>query len=193
MFDNYADATAAVEALETAGVPHADISLMANERHRDAAGVAHTAAGDEAVKGAEGGAIVGAAGGLLAGLGIVAIPGLGPVVAAGWLVSTLAGLVGGAAVGAAAGGVVGAMTKAGVPEEDAHVYAEGVRRGGSVVSAQVADAQLADARRILKSDRTVDVAARRDAYRAEGWTKFDEKAPAYESESTRERELLDRP
>ena len=128
MFDNYADANSAVNDLEAAGVPHADISLIANERHREHAGVDDGAAGREAAKGAEGGAVVGAAGGLLAGLGMVAIPGLGPVVAAGWLVSTVAGLVGGAAVGAAAGGVVGAMTKAGVPEEDAHVYAESVRR-----------------------------------------------------------------
>jgi hypothetical protein len=54
-----------------------------------------------------------------------------PRAAAGWLAAT--------AVGAATGGVVGALTQAGVSEEDAHVYAEGVRRGGTLVSARVAD------------------------------------------------------
>ncbi len=56
----------------------------------------------------------------------MAIPGLGPVVAAGWLVSTAAlGVVGGMT-----GGIIGALTRSGVDEDDAHAYAEGVRRGG---------------------------------------------------------------
>ena len=63
----------------------------------------------------------------------MAIPGVGPVVAAGWLVSTLAG----AAAGAATGGVLGALTQAGISDDDAQVYAEGLRRGGAVVSARV--------------------------------------------------------
>jgi len=82
------------------------------------------------------GATVGGVAGLLAGLGIMAIPGVGPVVAAGWLVSTLAG----AAAGGVTGGVLGALTQAGVSKEDAEVYAEGLRRGGAVVSARVAAA-----------------------------------------------------
>jgi len=51
------------------------------------------------------------------------------VVAAGWLVATAAGAVVGAAAGGAAGGIVGALTNSGVPERQANVYAEGVRRG----------------------------------------------------------------
>jgi hypothetical protein len=82
------------------------------------------------------GAAVGGTAGLLAGLGLMAIPGVGPVVAAGWLVSTLAG----AAAGGVAGSVVGALTQAGISKEDADIYAEGLRRGGAVVSARVTDA-----------------------------------------------------
>ena len=41
---------------------------------------------------------------------------------------------------------------------------------------------VAEARRILANDRTVDVSARREAYRAEGWKEFDENAPADEVE-----------
>ena len=69
----------------------------------------------------------------------MAIPGVGPVVAAGWLASTLAG----AAAGAATGGALGALTQAGISDDDAHVYAEGLRRGGAVVSARVADQDAA--------------------------------------------------
>ena len=72
---------------------------------------------------------------------MMAIPGVGPVVAAGWLVSTLAG----AAAGGVAGSVVGALTQAGVSKEDADIYAEGLRRGGAVVSARVPDADAVTA------------------------------------------------
>jgi len=54
-------------------------------------------------------------------------------------VSTLAG----AEAGAATGSVVGALTQAGVSNDDAQVYAEGLRRGGAVVSARVDDKDAA--------------------------------------------------
>ncbi len=182
LFDNYDDARRAVQDLEAAGVPHRDISLVANNAH----GVhttngdrAATAAGDDAGAGAGLGATIGGVGGLLAGLGMLAIPGLGPVVAAGWLASTAAGAIGGALVGGAAGGLVGALTHAGVPEDDAQIYAEGVRRGGTLVTAKVQDTLIPTARAVLTDQSTVDVATRRDAYHAQGWSRFDAAAPAY--------------
>ncbi len=181
LFDRYDDAKRAVEDLETAGVPHGDISLVASDAHGEHAAMANKA-GEDAGKGASIGAAVGGVGGLLAGLGLLAIPGLGPVVAAGWLASTLVGAVGGGVIGGAAGGLVGALTKAGVPEEDAHVYAEGVRRGGTLVSAKVSDELVPTARSILSHDRTVDVATRRQVYEGEGWSKFDETTSPYTPE-----------
>ena len=104
-------------------------------------------------KGAGIGGALGGGAGLLAGLGLLAIPGLGPVVAAGWLASTAVG----AAAGAAAGGIVGALVDAGEPEEHANVYSESVRRGGTLVTARVADQDAArDPRnsRSLQADRS---------------------------------------
>ena len=122
-------ASPAVQRLEAAGVPHSEISIVANNSDgwfssdkkvdRDRDGVDDRAEGAGA--GAGIGAGIGGTAGLLAGLGLLAIPGLGPVVAAGWLAATAVG----AAAGAATGGVVGALTQAGVSEEDAHMYAEG--------------------------------------------------------------------
>jgi len=185
LFDNFADAERAVRDLEQAGVPHGDISIVGNDPdRRDLPSYdngADTTTGNVAADtqtGAGLGATVGGVGGLLAGLGMLAIPGLGPVVAAGWLASTVAGALGGAVVGGAAGGLVGALTHAGVPENDAHVYAEGVRRGGSLVTAKVDDALIPEASAILANDRSVDVEARRGAYQNEGWNRFDESAPA---------------
>ena len=81
LYDTYSQASAAVNALEAAGVPHSDISIVANNSdnwHRDdRASDAGTGAG----AGAGAGAAVGGVGGLLTGLGIMAIPGVGPVTA----------------------------------------------------------------------------------------------------------------
>jgi hypothetical protein len=204
LFDNYSVALQAVRDLETAGVPHADISIVANNADgwyatasdtsaprvgtaarldRNANGVDDRAEGSG--EGAGIGAVVGGGAGLLAGLGLLAIPGLGPVVAAGWLASTALG----AAVGGAAGGLIGALTSAGVSKEDAHIYAEGIRRGGTLVTARVPDAERPKCEAIL--DRaSVNLHARGAAYRKAGWKEFDAQAMPYTADQVRrEREL----
>lgn len=185
MFDTFADAERAATELERLGVPHSDISLIGRDEKRvDREPMSfertpeegHSEAARDAGKGAGAGAVVGGAGGLLAGLGMFAIPGIGPVVGAGWLTATLIGAAAGAAVGGAAGGIVGALTKAGVPEDEANVYAEGVRRGGTIVSARVDDSQAAEAEAALDRFNAVTAADRAATYRQEGWTRFDETA-----------------
>jgi hypothetical protein len=190
LFDRYMDAAAAVRELEAAGIPHADISIVANNIVPvDRDDRTYTAAGD-AGKGAGVGAAVGGGAGLLTGLGLMAIPGVGPVVAAGWLIATAVGAAAGAAAGGAVGGMIGALTASGVSEDDANVYAEGVRRGGTLVTAHVDDQRVSQAREILQRSRSVDLAARRNAYRDAGWSRFDEAAPAYTDEQVRrERQL----
>ena len=181
LFDTYDDANDAVGELVATGVPRDDISIVANNAtgwHKDE----ETEAGEDAATGAGVGAVIGGAGGLATGLGLMAIPGVGPVVAAGWLAATAVGAVGGAVVGGAAGGIIGAMTNAGVPEDDAHVYAEGVRRGGTMVTARVEDNLAPDAEQILKQYNSVDVAGRRNEYEAGGWTGFDPNADVYTGE-----------
>ena len=193
LFDNFADAQHAVIELERMGVPNGDISLVAHksDAHSRTADVreprsftaGEASAVDAGIGGAAGGAI-GAAGGALAGLGLVAIPGLGPVVAAGWLVATAVGAVVGGVVGAGACGLIGALTNAGVSEQEAHVYAEAVRRGGTLVSAKVADDKLLQAEEALRYTHYVDVAARGAAYRLDGWSGFDAAAQPYDQRET---------
>jgi hypothetical protein len=186
LFDNYEDAEGTVRDLEQAGISHEQISIVANgsvagERVKEG-----NEAGPGAGAGAAVGAVVGGVGGVLAGLGMLAIPGVGPVVAAGWLVATAVGAVGGAAVGGAGGGLIGAMVGNGVPEQDAHVYAEGVRRGGTLVTVKVEEAMVPTAEAILQKHREVDPRSRGQAYRAGGWNRFDENAPAYTPEQLAE-------
>ena len=190
LYDNYADAQRAVARLESAGVPHSDISIVANNsdnwfsgdrKDRDRDGVDDRA--ESAGKGAGIGAGIGGAAGLLAGLGLLAIPGLGPVVAAGWRASTAVGAAAGAAT------VLGALTEAGISKEDAHAYAEGVRRGGTLVSARVADA---DRTRLdgLLNESAVNLRDRTALWQKSGWQSFDPVAEPYGTdEIRREREL----
>ncbi|CAN7767624.1 MULTISPECIES: general stress protein [Ensifer] len=179
LFDTYDQASEAVRALKAAGIPDDDISMVASNgegRYKvdDTEGAAEGAG-----TGAGIGAAVGGAGGLLTGLGLMAIPGVGPVVAAGWLAATAAGAAAGAVAGGAVGGIIGALTDSGVPEEDAHVYAEGVRRGGTLVTARVADSEAAEAEAILRRSNWVDLEERRSSYREQGWNRFDETLDPY--------------
>ncbi len=185
LFDNRSEAEAAVRDLESIGVAEDDLSLVAGRtsaedtrafaRHdHDLDGDNDTAEG--AGKGAATGGLIGGGAGLLAGLGLLAIPGLGPVVAAGWLASTAVGAAVGAVAGGATGGLLGALKDAGVPEGDAHVFAEGVRRGSTLVSARVEQTDVARAEAVLNGHSGVDAVTRGAVYRGEGWTSFDERA-----------------
>jgi len=112
-------------------------------------------------------------------LGALAIPGVGPIVAAGWLVATLTG----AGVGAAAGGLVGSLTGAGVSEADAQVHAEGVRRGGTLVTVRADEAQAGRIETVLDGRTPVNLATRRTEYETEGWANFNPSAVPYTAES----------
>lgn len=170
LFDTYDHAESAVRSLKDAGIASEDISIVAN----NASGTVHKHDEDEGGGGAATGAGLGVATGggigLLAGLGALAIPGIGPVVAGGWLLTTAVG----AAIGLASGSIIGALLKAGVSEDDAHVYAEGIRRGGTLVTGRVDEARAEAANAILRNSNGVDIATRRSEYASEGWDKFDE-------------------
>jgi hypothetical protein len=181
LFDRSEDASTAVSQLESAGVPHHDISLIAN--NADGRHLADNDAADGAGKGAATGGLVGGGAGLVAGLGMLAIPGLGPVVAAGWLVSTAVGAIVGAAAGGTAGGLLGALKEAGHTDEEAHVYAEGLRRGGTLVSVRCESGDhRAIAERVLNGVGGVDAATRGADYRAAGWERFDDTAEPYNAD-----------
>ena len=177
LFDTYEHAASAVRAVRDAGIDSADISVVAN----NVAGDIDTDldAEEGAAAGAGVGAVAGGGAGLLAGLGALAIPGIGPVVAGGWLLATAIGALAGAAVGGAAGGLLGALANAGVPEEQAHVYAEGVRRGGTLVSVRADETRADSIAAILRHADGVDIDARRADYLAEGW-------PAYSADQIRD-------
>jgi hypothetical protein len=127
----YDDAADTVRDLEAAGIPHDDISLMANnaDNRYVTADTTASKAGAGAGTGASIGTVIGGGAGLLAGSACWPFPGRS---GRGRGLAGLhpRGCGGGCRCGAASGGVIGAMTEAGVSPDHAQVYAEGVRRGG---------------------------------------------------------------
>ena len=195
LYENYSEAQSAVARLQAAGIPISDISIVANNsegwfsndgKHkvdRDRDGVDDRAEG--AGTGAGIGAGLGGTAGLLAGLGLLAIPGLGPVVAAGWLAATAAG----AAAGAATGGIIGALTQAGLNNDDAHAYAEGIRRGGTLVTARVPDEDRSYLEGLLDQS-AINLAQRRTAWQKSGWKSFDPASTPLTADEVRKERTL---
>ncbi len=171
VYDTYPQAEQAVLNLEEIGVPAADISLLSNKnisgQHASVVETSVTQA-SATESGAGIGATLGGGAGLLAGLGVISIPGLGPVVAAGWLASTALGAV----AGSVTGGIIGALVDSGTSEQDANVYSEAVRRGGTLVTVNTeSHSDKIDA--VLDGYQPINAAQRRREYEDAGWTKFD--------------------
>jgi len=187
LFDNSSDARAALQELRDAGFSGDDISMVANNSRGDYGDVATARDGTKSEAeegagfGATGGAVLGGLGGLLVGLGALAIPGIGPVVAAGTLATTLGTTALGAGIGAAAGGLTGALVGAGIPEEDANIYAEGVRRGDTLITVRADDdVEAQRAADIMNNNNVVDIDDRGEEFRTGGWARFDESAGPYD-------------
>lgn len=207
LFDTHTEALTAVNRLQESGINESAISIVSNNaddwhgKHhsaghdsgplggRDGDGDGENDAAEGASKGATTGGLLGGGAGLLAGLGMLAIPGLGPVVAAGWLASTAVGAAVGALAGGATGGLLGALKDAGHTDDEAHVYLEGVRRGGTLVSVRTDDSDRERIENLLSTGRGVDAATRGQAYRESGWTEFRSDADPYTSDQiARERQ-----
>jgi len=180
LYDSYEDGHAAAAELTAAGIGEGKISLLANnlEGRNNPTAKQGTDAQPGAEAGMGFGAVLGAGIGVMAGLGVLAVPGVGPVIATGWLTSAIIGAIGGGVVAGTAGGLIGALIGNGMLEEEANVLAEGVRRGGTLVTVLVEPKQQAQAERIMRSHHMLDTKLIAHGLKQEGWTKFDENAPA---------------
>ncbi len=198
LYDSFDDAQSTVRDLRDSGFRSEDVSMIARDTtgeytryfENQNKGIANDAAADQNVAdgtaaGAGIGAVVGGLGGLLVGLGALAIPGIGPVLAAGPLVAALAG----AGIGAVTGGIIGALVDLGITEEHAHYYAEGVRRGGTLVVVRTDDMLADQAMTIMNRHNPVDIGERMKTWRADNWTGFnpqDEPLPDEKMEFNRD-------
>ena len=75
-------------------------------------------------------------------------------------------------------GIWDTIKNAVVPHADRHTYDEGLRRGGFLLTAQVADEKTAAAVAALNEANTIDLDARAEEWRADGWDYADDTAYA---------------
>jgi uncharacterized protein (TIGR02271 family) len=66
--------------------------------------------------------------------------------------------------------LIGALVDTGLSENEAHAYAEGIRRGGTLVSARVEESLLDTAVAILDDEGTVNMGEREEQWRSAGWS-----------------------
>jgi hypothetical protein len=158
LIENSSEAQKAVEELLKSGFDRKDIGVISSDILREASA---------AVTGASKGMVIGGLAGMLLAATSLAIPGIGPVLVAGPALTLLAGTT----VGAIAGGLIGGLKSRGVPEEDAHFFAEGVRRGGTLITVVARTDELAErAVEIMKRHGAMDMSQRAADWKKQGWS-----------------------
>jgi hypothetical protein len=178
LYDHFSDARAAVADIMQAGVSGGAIALLANDSNGDHPGLTINPAyareqfDEDSQKQpsfitlGEVGIGIGGVLGFLANISPIAIPGIAglPV----WMP-----LVGGAVLGGIIGAVIGVVTAHGVSGADTELYAEGLKRGGTLVTAKVDDTMAAKTGELLKKHSAAKVEERAEDWTAEGWVSLD--------------------
>lgn len=172
IYDDIVVARQVVEDLVNADFARSSISLITNDANNQYSRYLDKdyAPREDAVTAGEGarfGSVVGALTGLLVGVAALMIPGIGLAIVAGPIVGAVTGMV----AGAVTGGIAGALVKSGVPEDEAPYYAEGIRRGGTLVSIETSDTLLAQD--IMNRNGATNIHERSNLWRQAGWKGFD--------------------
>lgn len=138
LFSDKESSESAYKSLRDRGYSDDEINVLMSDKTRDAYygddnDDVTTELGSKAAEGTGiGGAVGGTLGAIIAGIAAIGtnlvLPGVGLVV---W--GPLAAALAGAGAGGLTGGIVGALIGAGIPEERAKVYEEGVKNGGTVL------------------------------------------------------------
>jgi hypothetical protein len=162
LFERYEDANQALNALNEMGYDSGDISVVAPknaipERLAEDPGYKKTVKDETAATGA----IFGGLAGLLLGVGVLFLPGIGPILSAGAIGTVLGSTAVGAGIGAATGGLRGALSEMGVPDVEATVYEEEVKKGGILVTVMDEGPRIEEIRSIFQQFHAVDLNTRR--------------------------------
>ena len=158
VFDTRIEAETALRKLEHAGFTQKEITLLVTEETRGKHfGIKENTQAEAGA--ATGAALGGVAGAILLGLasaGTLLVPGLNLVVS-GALVGGLMGL----GAGAATGGLVGTLVGLGIPEHEAKLYEDSVRKGSILIAVESKDDDTAGRiKTILKEANAHDVTSR---------------------------------
>jgi uncharacterized membrane protein len=161
VFERYEQADGALKELNEMGFGRDEISVVAPEEKvrgklsRDNQTAAQTATT---------GAIFGGLAGLLIGVGTIVAPGVGTVLTAGALATALGTTAAGAGIGAAAGGIRGSLREMKVPEADAKILEEGIRKGGILVAVIAGENNIQAVKEVMKKWNTNALEVRRNLW-----------------------------
>ncbi|MVT64866.1 hypothetical protein GPL21_07065 [Bradyrhizobium pachyrhizi] len=196
LYDACSDAGRVIILLRMAGVPAAEISIVANDSdgwYRSSR-LTPTSPKFTAARGpndgrnqdaAAGAAIRATATGAGISITMLTLPDIGVVVGVGWLAARLESI----AVRGLAGRLLRVLIGSGIAEDDAPVIAEGVRRGAALVAVRV-QFELAPHLETLMDHWAVDLKERCALYRETGWLSFDPNARAYTADQVRCERIL---
>jgi stress response protein YsnF len=185
LYDHRSEAETASRDLQAAGFETSAVEILS---HSDLSSGGWSGSDTTGLGTTTGDSSVGAAGGMARtdlSTGYVASP------------NTVPGTGMGAGMGSTTGGITGTtgsgiltrLSGWGIPNQDAQVYAEGVRRGGSLLKLRLDEEDVDRAMEVLERGNVVDVEERSAAYRNSGWTGFDESADYYDDSSADEERL----
>jgi len=178
LFDSIQTADTVIDELRDAGAGPDHLSVVRQDTSDlglsgDAGSQGTTASGA-----AVGGGMKGLRG-LLHGSRPHTAPGMGSIRASGHLAQHLTGN----------SGLLDALKAHGVPDDEAHFYSEGVRRGSTLVMARVHDDDADEVSDVMQRHGAVDIHSRRNHFQQSGWKQFDHTAkPLSHDEITREHE-----
>ena len=181
LYDHFADAKAAADAIVQVGAAAGKIALLANDSNGDHPALSINPAyareqfDEDSNKQSrfitlgEVGIGLGGVLGFLAYVSPVAIPGVAAMVEKGVWVPFVAGAI----VGGVVGVIIGLLTDHGVSGKDSALYAEGLKRGGTLLSVAVEDSLGGKVAEILKNHSAAKVEERPGDWSAEGWVSLD--------------------
>ncbi len=185
LYENISDARAAVVALLDNGYQRDHISLVAPDpegRYQDSLVEGAIAEGnnprDTAATGALAGTALGGLAGLLFGVSVFSLPVLGAAVLAGPIYTAIMG----ASAGGIGGGLLGWLVEKGVPEQDAHLQTEALRRGHILVAVDTSHEDQAQVIHLLRQFNSLDIEETAKKWRAGGWHEDDNPPDQYEPE-----------
>jgi hypothetical protein len=90
------------------------------------------------------------------------------------------------------GGVIGALTNLGIPPDTAGYYAEGIRRGGTLIAVRTEDYMSDRAVEVMNRHQPVNLKEQAGVWRQSGWTGFDAGSRETAQEQHRMQEMEDR-
>ncbi|UFS71900.1 YsnF/AvaK domain-containing protein [Geomonas sp. RF6] len=167
LMDSMRQAHEVVRELESTGFEKGSINLIGSHRGTGTesgtlTGTTRTGQGLDETRttAAERGTTGAPSGAYESGLTPTTIPGIGPALHRGSLGSDLSG------------GGLGPLVKMGVPEQDAHYYMEGVKRGGVMVAVTCPDDRVPQASSIMQNHGAIDIDRTAEHWKREGWTGF---------------------